>query len=85
MSDHSKRNPFDFDDIPRSQEQSSRIAQNVISKVKRQQSQADLLDFGFVKIWTIVIEFMSALFVHIQKESMKGTESPAKGVNHESR
>ena len=42
--------------------------QNIIqAQARTQQSKADLLEFGFVKIWTILLEFLMILYVRSQK------------------
>lgn len=67
----------------RSEADAQRAKQKIITKAKRQQGQKDLLDFGFVKIWTILLELFSIIFVNVKKVQME-TERVNKGDQDES-
>ena len=68
---------FDLEiDPQRSEQDSGQAAKQIIAKAKSQQSQKDLLSFGFVKLWTVVLEFLSIFYVYSQNR---------KGVRYESR
>ncbi len=55
---------------PSKGELSDSRTQVIGKKIKRKQSQADFVEFGFAKIWIILIEFLSVFYVRAQENNI---------------
>lgn len=47
---------------------SKEVTRSVIAQIRSTQSQNDILAFGLLKIWTILLELFSALYVQYKME-----------------
>ena len=59
---------------------SDKRVQEVSKNAQAKQSQADLVDFGFVKIWTAILEIFSVFYVQTQERKNEIEKSLEKKV-----
>lgn len=76
---------LDFDESStRSPEDKNRAAQRIVSRAKRQKGRSDFLEFGFVKMWSVVLEFLGLFYVEYKrKKDFKPPKDKKVGVKDE--
>lgn len=61
---------LDLDDgSVRSIENERIAAKKIVSRAKRRQGSNDFLEFGFIKMWTIVLEFFGLFYKEAKRNS----------------
>ena len=52
---------------PQPEGQRTSLAQGIARKVQKQQSQKDVLNFGLVKFWTVLLQIFSVFYVQTKR------------------
>jgi len=60
------KEPFSEDKLSSSEERLKKIQ----DKINSAQSKSDFADFGFVKIWVVLVEFFSVFYARTQERKM---------------